>query len=240
VQVPPVASANVTDDAADNLSVAGADADELVIEAEFPAPPRWAPLTLGAFVVLVICSYIGTAVSTKWVNTNPEGLLMLSSRVRHLVAVAGGGIPFTTYFVIGFVRLTLAYTVCHLIGRAYGRTVLVWFGRFLGVKAVQIHSMMGLFHKAEWFVVPFFAGSNIVAAITGIARVSARRLALLLTIGLVVRLVFWWLVARIADDEIDVVLDFLNRYQTPALIISTVITVVVVGVNLHRGRNFEL
>jgi membrane protein DedA with SNARE-associated domain len=188
----------------------------------------------------VICSYIGTAVSTKWVNTNPEGLLMLSSRVRHLVAVAGGGIPFTTYFVIGFARLALAFVVCHLIGRAYGRTVLVWFGRFLGVKAAQIHAMMDLFHKGEWFVIPFFAGSNVVAAISGIIRVSARRLALLLTIGLVVRLVFWWLVARIADDEIDHVLDFLNRYQTPALIVSAVLTVVVVAFNLRRGRNFEL
>jgi hypothetical protein len=212
--------------------------DELV-ESE-PAPPRWAPLTLVAFVSLVICSYIGTAVSTKWVNTNPEGLLALSSRVRHLVAVAGGDIGFWAYFWIGGLRLALAFVVCHLIGRAYGRTVLVWFGKYLGVRAEQIHSIMGLFHKAEWFVIPFFAGSNVVAAISGIARVSARRLAVLLTIGLVVRLVFWWEVARIADDQIDAVLDFLNKYQTPALIASVVLTVAFVGLNLRRGRNFEL
>ena len=127
-----------------------------------------------------------------------------------------------------------------LIGRAYGRTVLTWFGKYLGVRAEQIHKIMDMFHHAEWFVIPFFVGSNIVAAISGIARVSARRLAVLLSIGLVVRLVFWWIIARIADDQIDTVLDFLNKYQTPALIASVVLTVIVVGVNLRRGRNFEL
>jgi hypothetical protein len=230
----PVASAGVTDepDAPD------APADELV--ESVAAPPWWAPLTLVAFVALVICSYIGTAVSTKWVNTNPEGLLMLSSRVRHLVAVAGGDIEFWAYFWIGGLRLALAFVVCHLIGRAYGRTVLLWFGKYLGVRADQIHSIMGLFHQAEWFVIPFFAGSNVVAAISGIARVSARKLAVLLTVGLVVRLLLWWEVARIADDEIDVVLDFLNKYQTPALIASIVLTVAFVAFNLRRGRNFEL
>ena len=207
---------------------------------EQPPRPWWAPITLVAFVTLVVCSYIGTAVSTKWVNTNPEGLLMLSSRVRHLVAVAGGGISFWAYFWIGFCRLALAFVVCHLIGRAYGRTVLIWFGKYLGVRAEQIHKIMDMFHHAEWFVIPFFVGSNIVGAISGISRVSARRLALLLSIGLVVRLVFWWLVARIADEQIDTVLDFLNKYQTPALIVSAVLTVVFVGVNLRRGRNFEL
>jgi hypothetical protein len=208
---------------------------------EGPAsPPWWAPLTLVAFVSLVVCSYVGTAVSTKWVNTNPEGLLMLSSRVRHLLGVAGGEIDFWSYFVIGGVRLALAFVVCHLIGRAYGRSVLIWFGKYLGVRAEQIHSIVDMFHRAEWFVVPFFAGSNIVAAISGIARVPPLRLTVLLTVGLVARLVLWWEVAVIADDEIDAVLDFLNTYQTPALIVSVVLTVVFVMFNLRRGRNFEL
>ena len=214
--------------------------DDDIIDDAQPTRPWWAPITLVAFVTLVVCSYIGTAVSTKWVNTNPEGLLLLSSRVRHLVAVAGGDIWFWAYFWIGFFRLALAFVVCHLIGRAYGRTVLIWFGKYLGVRAEQIHKIMEMFHHAEWFVIPFFVGSNVVAAISGISRVSARRLAVLLSIGLVVRLVFWWIVARIADEQIDTVLDFLNKYQTPALIVSVVLTVVFVGFNLRRGRNFEL
>ena len=91
-----------------------------------------------------------------------------------------GDVEFWAYFWIGFVRLGVAFVVCHLIGRAYGRTVLIWFGKYLGVRAEQIHKIMDMFHHAEWFVIPFFVGSNIVAAISGIARVSAGRLAVLL------------------------------------------------------------
>ena len=46
--------------------------------------PVWAPLTLIAFVVLVICSNIASGVWARWIDTNPEGLLMLSSRNRYL------------------------------------------------------------------------------------------------------------------------------------------------------------
>jgi len=202
-------------------------------------PPAWAPYTLVAFVALVVCSWVGTAFSTKWANTNPELLLLASSRVRHLLLVAGQ-MPWWSYAAIAAFRLALAFVVCHLVGRAYERQVLVWFGKYLGVTADQIHKTMGMFHRAEWFVIPFFAGSNIVAAISGISRVSFRRLAVLLTIGLAVRLVFWWVVAKLADDEIDAVLDFLAKYQTPALILSVVATIVVIGFNLRRGRNFQL
>ena len=61
--------------------------------------------------------------------------------------------------------------MCHLIGRAYGRTVLIWFGKYLGVRAEQIHQIMDMFHRAEWVVIPFFVGSNFVGAISGISRV---------------------------------------------------------------------
>jgi hypothetical protein len=55
-----------------------------------------------------------------------------------------------------------------------------------------------------------------------------------------VRVVFWWIIARIADDQVDSVLDFLAKYQRPALIASVVLTIVFVLFNLRRGRNFQL
>ena len=87
---------------------------------------------------------------------------------------------------------------------------------------------------------PFFTGSNLVAAITGIVRTKIPRLVFLVTVGLVLRLLVWWWVAHIADDEIDAVLDFLNRYQTPALVIAIALTLATVALNLWRGRRFEL
>lgn len=217
-----------------------ADEQEVAAVTGLPERPAWAPLTLVAFVALVACGWVATAVATTWVNTNPEGLLALNSRVRHLLLAAGSDISFGSFVVIAGLRLALAYLVCHLIGRAYGRTVLVWFGKYLGASARQIQDTLQLFHRAEWVVVPFFVGSNIVAAISGISKVPARRLVPLVTIGIVGRLVLWWTVAQIADDEVDAVLDFLDRYQRPALIVSIVLTVLFIGINLRRGRDFEL
>ena len=201
--------------------------------------PWWGLLMVAAFVALVVCSNIGSSVAPRWANTNPEGLLLLSSRVRHLLLVAGN-IDFWSYALLASLRLGVAFLICHMVGRAYGKQVLIWFGRYLGVTSEQIHRTFEMFHRAEWFVVPFFVGSNIVAAISGISATSARRLAVLLPIGLAVRVVFWWAVARLADDQVDSVLDFLARYQRPALIVSVVLTVAFVGLNLRRGRDFEL
>jgi membrane protein DedA with SNARE-associated domain len=186
------------------------EAETAPLEAPDEPTPWWGPVAVGAWVVLVVLGYIGTAVAPKWANT-----------------IAG-------------LRLALAYAVCHLIGRAYGTQVLVWFGRFLGVSREQINQMIRLFHRGEWFVVPFFTGSNLVAAITGITRTRLPRLIALVTVGIVARLVLWWVVAQVADDELDAVLDWLNRYQTPALIVGIVLTVATVGINIWRGRSFKL
>ncbi len=165
---------------------------------------------------------------------------MLHARIRHLLLALGGDIGWVSYAVIGGLRLALAFVVCHLIGRAYGDDVLRWFGRYLGASGESMKSMMAVFDKADWIVVPWFVGSNIVAAITGIRKMRPRRLATLLAIGISARLAFYWWLAQMFDDELDSVLSFLDRYQRPALIGSAVLMALIVGLNLRRGRNFVL
>jgi membrane protein DedA with SNARE-associated domain len=238
----------VTDPDDDEIDTTAAERDALseAEEAELaaivgpPQHPWWARYTVVAWVALVACGYIAGAYYPRLDNEHPEALLALSARVRFLLLATGSDISFPAYAVVAGLRLALAYAVCHLIGRAFGRNVLVWFGRYLGVKPKQIQDMLQLFHRGEWFVVPFFTGSNLVAAITGITRTPLRRLVPLVTIGIVGRLVLWWWVAQVADDEVDAVIDFLDRYQMPALIASIVITVIVIAINLWRGRDFQL
>lgn len=202
--------------------------------------PAWAPLTLVAWVTLVVAGYIGTAYAPRLVNDAPEVLIGLHARVRHLLLAAGADIPFWSFGLIASLRLALAYAVCHLIGRAYGSDVLVWFGRYLGVTGRQIQSILQLFHRAEWFVLPIFVGSNVVAAITGISRTALPKLVALVSLGIVGRVILYWAIAKIFETQVDAVLDFISRYQRPALILTIVLTAVAIGVNLYRGRNFEL
>jgi hypothetical protein len=233
---PPTPDARLGDDNAPDSLDRQLDPDNVVDAAELHERPWWAPLPLIAFVGLVICGYIGTAVSVRWANTNPEGLLALHARVRHLLLALGGDVSIPAYVVIGGLRLALAFVVCHLIGRAYGAAILHAFIRYLGATRKQIDDLSDGIERYEWLLVPFFVGSNLLAAITGIQLVSARRIAVYLAVGISLRLLFWWWIAQIFDDELDRVLDFFGTYQQPLLIASIIAVIAVVGLNVVRGR----
>jgi hypothetical protein len=195
--------------------------------------PAWAPLTLVAFVTLVVATNVATGVWARWVNTNPEGLLILSSRNRYLALTLAAGVPVMTYALIATLRITAAFVVCHLIGRAYHDDAIGWFRKYLGVKPDSIVAFNRGFSKAEWFLIPFFAGSNIVAALSGVHRTRPARLALLLAVGIAGRLALIWWLARTFDKQLVDILEFLQRYQWWAVGISIGLLVLV---NLRNFR----
>ena len=158
-------------------------------------PPRWAPLTLVAFVGLVVCTNVANVVWATWADDHPAGLLALSSRQRYLVLAVAGGISPFAYAIVGALRIALAFVVCHLVGRAYRDQALSWFTRYLGIRQRQLDALRDGFSKAEIGLIPFFAGSNIVAVLTGVHRTRPAKLAVLLAIGIAGRLaLFWYLV----------------------------------------------
>ena len=164
--------------------------ESAAIDAAEPAHvrPAWAPLTLVAFVGLVIMTNVASGLWARWVDTNPEGLLVLSSRNRYLALTLAAGVPVSTYVVIAFLRVGAAFVVCHMIGRAYHDDAIGWFRKYLGVTHETIGSFNRGFARAEWVLIPFFAGSNIVAALSGVHRTPPVRLAVLLSIGIAGRL----------------------------------------------------
>jgi len=196
--------------------------------------PAWAPLTLIAFVALVISTNIASVVWARWIDTNPEGLLLLSSRNRYLALTLAAGVPLGFYAVIGFLRIGVAFIVCHLIGRAYHDDAIGWFTKYLGVKSESIDGFNRGFTKAEWALIPFFAGSNIVAALSGIHRTPPVKLAALLTVGIVARLTLMWWLARTFEEQLVQFLEWLQRYQWWAVGISIALVVLVNMRNLRR------
>jgi hypothetical protein len=197
--------------------------------------PNWAPLTLVAFVALVICSNIASAVWARWVNTNPEGLLLLSSRNRYLALTLAAGVSIPFYVVIGFLRIGAAFVVCHVVGRAYRDDVSGWFVKYLGMTKESITAFERGFDKAEWALIPFFAGSNIVAALSGVRQTPPVKLISLLAIGIAGRLALMWWLARTFEDQLVDFLEFLQRYQWWAVGISIGLVVLVNSRNLRRG-----
>jgi hypothetical protein len=216
----------------DEPLVAPADA---VAPGEHHQRPWWGPLTLIAFVALVVCTNVANVVWASWSHEHPAGLLALSSRQRYLVLAVAGGISPLWYFVIGAMRLAAAFVVCHFVGRAYRDQALSWFVRYLGVRPAQLASLNEGFRKAEIGLVPFFAGSNIVAVLTGIHRTPPVRLALLLGVGIFGRLVLMWYLSKAFEDQLLDILSFVQRYQWWLLGISLAAVVLANLRNFRRG-----
>ena len=211
-----------------------------VTESEPPAhvKPRWAPLTLAAFVGLVICTNIANATWVRLTNVdnpNPELLLLLSSRNRYLAFALGSDVSIPAYTVIGFLRIAAAFGVCHLIGRAYAGEAIGWFKKYLGFNDEAEQTFDRFFEKAEWLLIPIFAGSNIVGVLTGVRRTPLPKLATLLSIGIAGRLLMMWWLARFFEDQLQSFLDFTTRYQWWFLAGSILLVVMVNLKNFRRS-----
>jgi hypothetical protein len=198
-------------------------------------PPPWAPLTLVAFVGLVICTNIAGATWARWLDTSPETLLVLSSRNRYLVLALGADVAPVGYWLIGFARIAAAFVVCHLIGRAYADTALGWFVKYLGVTPEALEQFNRGFAKAEWVVIPFFAGSNLIAAISGVHQTPWKRLLGLLSVGIVGRLLLIWWLAQIFQEELEDFVGWVQRYSWWAVGISVALVIAINVRNFRRG-----
>ena len=178
-----------------------------------PLGPRWGRASIGVFVALVICTNIAAITWARLVLSSPETLLMLSSRNRYLALVLGTDISGIAYWLIGSSRIAIAFVVCHLAGRAYGDQILALFVKYLGVDEPTVARLRAGFTKADWALIPFFVGSNIVAAISGIQRTAPARLAALIAIGLVARLALIQWLANIFNDQLTDAINVLQKYS---------------------------
>ena len=130
--------------------------------------PWWGPLTIVAFVALVVCTNVANAVFAAWVDDHPAGLLALSSASATWRWRRVDGIGVVPYVVIGTLRIAAAFVVCHLAGRAYRDSILRIFTRYLGLTPEAHRRLPPRPRRAEIVIIPFFVGSNIVAALTGV------------------------------------------------------------------------
>lgn len=201
-----------------------------------PSRPRYAIPAIFAFGTMVVCTNVAGFVWATWQTTRPEALIALSSRNRFLVPALANDINLWAYATIAPIRIGLAAYVCHLLGRAYQHEAIDWFVRYLGVSRSAVNQMTDQLDTAELFLVPFFVGSNLVWALTGIARTSWRRLVVLASIGIAGRLaLIWWLSERFSE-QLDWFVDFTRRYQTVIVVVSVALVLLGIASNVRKGR----
>jgi len=205
-------------------------------EAELTPPPpvpRYGPLAIAAFVGLVVCTNIASATWAALDNEHPARLLMLSARNRFLVVTVPSGISPFTWSLLAFARIGASAIVCHLVGRAYGDRALRWFWKFMGMPQQQVAKFEQSFAKAEWVVVPFFVGSNVVWVLSGAARTTWKRLLPLFAAGVAARLALLWWLSKQFEEEVRSAMRWVDRYQF--WVIGASIAIVV----LANVRNFR-
>lgn len=195
--------------------------------------PSWAPLTLAAFVLLVAGTNIAGVAWARLVTSDPALLLILSSRNRYLALALGADLDTTLYWLIGSTRIAAAFVVCHLIGRSYHATALNWFTRYLGVQPEALDGFRRGYERAEWIVVPFFVGSNLVAALSGVQHTRPARLAGLLALGIAVRLALIQWLAAVFDSQLTEFLVWLQRYSWWAVGLSVALVLLINMRNLR-------
>jgi len=201
-----------------------------------PPVPRYGPLAIAAFIGLVVCTNIASATWAALDNEHPARLLLLSSRNRFLVVTVPSGISPFTWSLLAVIRLGASAFVCHMVGRAYGDRALRWFWKFMGMPQEQVTKFEQSFAKAEWFVVPFFVGSNIVWVLSGAARTTWKRLVPLFALGMALRLaVLWWL-SRQFEEEVRSAMRWVDRYQFWVIGVSIAIVVLANVRNLRPSR----
>ena len=211
------------------------DADPPVDAAPVPhARPWWAPLTIAAFLVLLVTARVADGVWARWVETNPEALLAFSARQRYLALTVANGLE-PRVRPHRRARIALVFVVCHLAGRAYREDLLRIFTRYLGLTPEAIESFDRGLDKAEIVIIPFFVGSNILAVLTGIRRTHPLKLGILLAIGIAGRLaLFWWLAKTFEEPLVDF-LTVVQRYQWWVVAVSVIAVVLVNVRNYRRG-----
>ena len=201
-----------------------------------PPVPWYGPFTIAAFVGLVVCSNIASASWAALDNEHPAKLLMLSSRNRFLVVTVPSGISPVTWTLLAAARIGASAIVCHLVGRAYGDRALRWFWKFMGMPQEQVAKFEQSFARAEWVLVPFFVGSNIVWVLSGAARTTWKRLVPLFALGVAVRLAILWWLAKQFEEQVRSAMRWVDRYQFWVIGASIAIVVLANVRNLRPRR----
>jgi membrane protein DedA with SNARE-associated domain len=178
-----------------------------------PADPRLR-LLIAAFAVLVGLGYIAQIFFARIISSSPEALIALSSRIRYLVLSVTADINPIAYSIVGFIRLAIAATLCYVLGYYYGDRAMAWFNRQLdGKEPMTFRWLKTIATKAGWLLALLFPGSNIACALIGMNRMAPRRFAMLISIGIAIRLAWVWAAAQHFDSELKKVLHWIERYQ---------------------------
>jgi membrane protein DedA with SNARE-associated domain len=171
-------------------------------------------ILLSLIGALIVASNVGTILSAHLAQDQPATLLALSARNRHLLLAVAAGIGLVPYTVIAFLRLLVPAVAFYVLGTDYGDRGLAWLERQAGGRRpASIRWVEHWFARAALPLVFLMPGSNLVCLLAGARRMARRTYAIVLAAGILSRLAFFWVLGKALQKPLQVVLDWLTRYQ---------------------------
>ena len=174
------------------------------------APARRAILIASGFLFAI--GTLGSNIGPAWVDERPAVVLALSARNRNLF----GSVPFIDplpYALLGFGRLMLAGVCLFFLGRWYGERAIRWTENQMGeLPAIYRWFQTGI-DRAGWLLVILMPASNLVCLMAGHRRMSPRLFAVLLALGIALKLGVLWAGGQVFEDQIRSFLGWIEDYQ---------------------------
>ena len=169
-------------------------------------------LLLAPIIVLSIAATLADWFAAAVITDRPLLQIFLNPRIRYL-ALSANNVDPLPWFLVGFFRLVLTDPLYFLLGRWYGDNALRWIQRnWGGESAATVQTMERWFAKASHVVV-LIAPNGIVCLLAGATRMRVGVFAALNVIGTIGRLILVWFLAQSAEEPLEDILGFIDRYQ---------------------------
>lgn len=206
------------------------------------APSRSGPpsalarnLTIGVLVALVIANYAGGILLPSLVNKHPLALIALNANNRTL-ALASGNLDAWSFYLVGFIRLTLPDPLFFLLGRWYGDAAILWMERKAPSYGQLLRGLERGFDRARLLVVGF-APNNPICLFAGAAGMSVAAFALANVVGTVIRLVLIRAFSSAFEDLLGPVRHFIGQYRWPLTALSIALVAFTIWSDRKGGRD---
>jgi len=188
-------------------------------------PRRRIPVAVlvAPIVVLSVVGMVADALGPGLITRRPLLQMFLNPRNRYLI-LAAPQVDMIPFFVVGFCRLILTDPLGYLLGRQHGDAALKWAEEKLGDEAGFIRKVERFFRRAAPVVI-LVAPNLYMCILAGATGMKARTFFALNITGTLGRLTLFWVAGDAFRDELESVLDVIQRYQLPLIALSVVVVV---------------
>jgi membrane protein DedA with SNARE-associated domain len=159
----------------------------------------------------MVCGFIGDIAGPKLINDHPLLQIALNPRNRWLL-LATPQLSAASFYTVGFLRLVSTDPIGYVLGYQYGEAAVAWAEKQMGDTTGVIKTIQRGFGKVAPLVI-LIMPSFYWCVLAGAARMRLRVFVTLNIVGTIGRLVLFRMAGEAFREELEDVLEFVQRYQ---------------------------